>query len=108
MKKSELYAKYDNFNNGDIIEIPSHEYYELLNNAIVNNDNNISTIDAHIDGSTYIQTIHTDGMDYMMYSCTWNVGWQGDVDCDTFFCKKKTMSKVEREDLMKLFCSDAF
>lgn len=107
MKKSELYARYDNFNK-DIVEIPSHEYYELLNDAIVNCDNNISTIDAHNDGNTYIQTIHTDGMDYMMYSCTWNVGWQGDVDCDVFYCKKKTMSKVEREDLMKLFCSDAF
>jgi hypothetical protein len=101
MKKSELYAKYDTFNR-DIEEIDMIEFYE---NFVPENKEFITFDD---NGSTHVTTIQLDGCKYMKYASHWNVGWQGDIDGDEFYCKMNTMTEVEREELRQLFTSDAF
>jgi hypothetical protein len=101
MKKSELYARYDMFNH-DIEEIDKSEFHEHF---VLKNKEFISHED---EGSTNITIIQLDGCKYMKYASHWNVGWQGDIDGDQFYCKMKTMTEVEREELMQLFTSDAF
>jgi hypothetical protein len=96
MKKSELYARYQEFNN-TITEISAEEFMEVLT---------ISTKDdlrQHQDGATHVTEIKTDGMSYFHYTSHWHVGWQGDVDIDQFFCKKETVSKAEMEEMRKLW-----
>jgi hypothetical protein len=44
----------------------------------------------------------------MKYASYWNVGWQGDIDCDSFYCKLKTISKAELVELEALFTSDMY
>jgi hypothetical protein len=101
MKKSELYARYHNFNS-NLIEITRDEFFEHFTQE------NIDIIDDAIDGSTYTTTVRTDGWNYVMTCSHWNVGWQGDVDCDTFYCKIETVTKAEMEEMRQLFCSEAF
>ena len=101
MKKSELYARYDTFNR-DIEEIDRSEFYEHFTGK------NKEFISHEDEGNTHIITIQLDGYKYMNYASHWNVGWQGEVDGDQFFCKMKTMTEAEREELMQLFTSDAF
>ena len=98
MRKSELYAKYYHFNQ-DLIEVSSEEFYTHLV------ESNRDKISHQEHGSTDCITICLDGVDYMQFSSHWNVGWQGDVDCDQFFCKRETMTKAEREEWSKIFSS---
>lgn len=97
MRKSELYARYHNFRS-DIIEISPEEF----NQHII--QENKEHITSYEDGSTYVITIRLDGCDYISYASHWNVGWQGDIDGDNFYCKKRTLSQAELEDLSKIFC----
>ena len=101
MRKSELYARYHHFNE-DIEEISPVEYFFQLKNYM---DRGIAPggHSDQVDGSTYWSAIHTDGMDYMAFNSSWNVGWQGDIDSDQYFCKRKTLSKKEREEIQALF-----
>jgi hypothetical protein len=98
MKKSELYARYYHFNK-EIIEVTPEEFYAHF---IPENKDKVSHFE---DGSTSCYTIRLDGVDYMQFSSHWNVGWQGDVDCDQFFCKKVTVTAAEMEELSKIFSS---
>lgn len=101
MRKSELYARYHFFNQ-DIQEI---DMLEFLLQLVPENRELISSEE---DGSTYITTIKLDGCSYMRFDSHWNVGWQGDINSDSFFCKLETISKAQLEDLRQLFTSDAF
>lgn len=101
MRKSELYARYNMFNK-DIQEIDMLEYYEHFV------PENKEFISFEEDGSTCVTTIRLDGCDYIKFESHWNVGWQGDIDCDSFYCKLKTISKAEMIELEALFTSDAF
>lgn len=96
MRKSELYARYYHFNK-DIIEVTPEEFFSHF---IQDNKDKISHF---TDGSTDCYTICLDGVDYMKFSSHWNVGWEGDVDCDEFLCKIERMTAAEREELMKIF-----
>ena len=96
MKKSELYARYMEFNN-NLVEISREEFFNAFTIAEPEN------VTHHSDGKTDWTEIWTDGMTYMMFTSWWNVGWQGDVDGDTFFCKKKTITKAEMEEISKIF-----
>jgi len=96
MRKSELYARYNNFR-ADIQEIESDVFYKELH---LGEDR---TIDSHVDGSTEIVEIRMDGVTYISYSSWWHVGWQGDIDSDQFYCIKKGVSKAEMEELSKIF-----
>lgn len=96
MRKSELYARYHMFNQ-DIQEI---DMLEFLEHFVPDNKEFISFEE---DGSTYITTIRLEGCDYMHYSSHWKVGWQGDVDCDSFYCKQRTLTHKELEELCQLF-----
>lgn len=101
MRKSELYARYDMFNQ-DIEEIDMSEFHEHF---VQENKEFISFVDQD---STNITTIKLDGCKYMKYASHWNVGWQGDIDGDVFYCKMKTMTEKETEELRQLLTSDAF
>ena len=97
MRKSELFARYDNFGK-DIIEISKEEFLEQLNIA---DKENSSWVQG--DSNTECFIIRTDGMDYMQYSSLFSVGWQGDKDCDQFFCKIQTITKKEMEEISAIF-----
>lgn len=97
MKKSELFAKYDNFGK-DVIEISREEFFNQL--SIADKDD-ASWIER--DSNTECFLIRTDGMDYMQYSSLFSVGWQGDKDSDQFFCKIKTSTKKEIQELSLIF-----
>ena len=101
MKKSELYARYDMFNY-DIEEIDMLEFYQNFSKE------NKEFITSENYGCTNVTTIRLDGCKYMKYASHWNVGWQGDIDGDEFYCKMKTMTEAESEELRQLFTSDAF
>lgn len=101
MRKSELYARYDMFNR-DIEEIDISEFHEHF---VKENKEFISFED---EGSTNITTIQLDGCKYMKYASHWNVGWEGDIDGDQFYCKMKTMTEAERQEMREFFTSDAF
>ena len=82
MRKSELYARYHHFRE-DLIEIDAKEF-----NTHLIMDNKDKTF-SYEDGSTYVMHIRLDGWDYYSFGSMWNVGWQGDVDSDSFYCKIK-------------------
>jgi hypothetical protein len=98
MNRSELFANYDNFD----IEITTVSHEEFYSNF------NMDTYQNYSNGNTYIQKYAIDGYDYYVYSTAYNVGWEGDMDCDQYFCKVKTMTQVERDDLRKLLTSPGF
>jgi len=102
MNKAELYARYELFGQ-EIQEIDHKEFYQHYTEE--NRENILSTKETE---STYSTLIRLDGCDYYMFSSTYNVGWQGDVDCDTFFCKKETITRAEMLEMEKLFTSDVF
>ena len=101
MKKSELYARYNMFNQ-DIQEIDMLEYYEHFV------PDNKELISFEEDGSTCVTTIRLDGCSYMRYNSHWSVGWQGDVDSDSFYCKLETITKAEMLKYEELFASDMY
>jgi hypothetical protein len=96
MKKSELYARYHHWQN-ELIEIDDKEFNV---NMVADNKDNMSFKD---DGSTYVIRIRLEGWDYYSFSSMWQVGWQGDVDCDNFYCKIKTITHAEMEEIALLF-----
>lgn len=96
MRKSELYARYDNFRS-EIEEVESQVFYKELH---LGEDR---VVNSYVDGSTEVMEVKMDGVTYISYSSWWNVGWQGDIDSDQFFCIKKTISKAEIEELSKIF-----
>lgn len=93
MRKSEHFAKYFNFKS-DLIEVTEQEFYANFNK---------DTYSVHNMGDTCEQSYRIDGARYMLYSSIFNVGWQGDVDSDQFFCKVETYTQAEIEDLAKIF-----
>lgn len=101
MRKSELYARYIFFNK-DIEEITPQEFASYF---IPENKDKVI---YDTDGSSECYTVRTDGCDYIRVGSHWNVGWEGDVDMDSFFCKIQTMSQAEREELRELFTSNSF
>lgn len=98
MNRSELFANYDNFGK-DITTVSYEEFYSLLNK---------NTFRNYEDGNTGIQKYSIEGYDYFLYGTTYNVGWQGDVDCDSYYCKIKTMTQAERDELYNLCKSPGF
>jgi|LauGreDrversion4_2_1035121.scaffolds.fasta_scaffold41777_6 hypothetical protein len=94
MNKAELYARFDNYGR-ELEEITYKEFYTIAKE----NDNlisfyNINSIDQY--------EIRLDGMTYLCYSTTHNIGWQGDVEGHEFYCKIKTLSEKEKEELLNL------
>ncbi len=98
MNRSELFANYDNFDR-EITTVSQEEFYSNFNKDTYRNYDN---------GNTCTQKYAIDGYDYYVYSTAYNVGWEGDMDCDQYFCKVKTMTQVERDDLYKLCLSPGF
>jgi len=96
MKKSELYARYDNFRD-ELKEIPREEFYNQLTIA------SIDDVRHWESGSTSCVEIRTDGATYKQYSSSWNVGWQGDIDADEFFCVIPCLTKAEIEQIASIF-----
>lgn len=96
MRKSELYARYHHWNE-ELIPIDAQEFD--LNMIIENKDK----ITSEEDGSTYVIRIRLDGWEYYSFSSHWSVGWQGDFDSDQYFCKIKTMTHAEMEELVAIF-----
>ena len=101
MNKAELYARYDNYGS-TLEEISSKDYFTQYSEA------NRDKIRYNYNGSVEQYEIVLDGVTYMWYSCIHNVGWQGDVESHSFFCKKNTVSKAEMLEMEKLFTSNAF
>jgi hypothetical protein len=102
MKKSELYARYNNFNR-ILIEITHEEFFEHFTT-----DTPQDSVDFIQDGATECTIVYTDGWEYIRVGSTWNVGWQGDVDCDSFYCKIETVTKARMEEIHKMFHEDIF
>jgi hypothetical protein len=96
MNKAELYARYDNY--GEELEVISN--LEFMSHSTEQNRDSISHYGT---GSTECYEIRLDGVTYLWYSCTHNVGWQGDVEAHSFFCKKKTITKAKMEEISELF-----
>jgi len=94
MRKSEYFARYYNFNT-ELIEVTKEEFYLNFNKE---------TYSVHDIGDTCQQSYNIDGARYILYSSVFKVGWQGDVDSDQFFCKVKTLTQAEMEDMAKIFC----
>lgn len=94
MTRSELAARYENFNR-DIIEIPREEFYDIVHKF----EHSISW--HNFGASTEVCTISTDGVEYMYYGSTYVV--QGGHDGDNFYCKLITMTKAERDEIVKIF-----
>lgn len=93
MRKSELYARYDNWNQ-ELIEIDQKEFNEHMT---IENER---LIDQYEDRGTYVINIKTDGWYYYSYSSSWRVSSDfGDLDSDQFFCKIKIMTWAEIEEL---------
>jgi len=97
MRKSELYARYQNFRN-DMEEISAEDFYTQLRNA------SKEDVSHNVYGSTETMEVRTDGARYISYSSLWNVGWQGDVDSDQFYCVIHGITKAEMEEMSKIFC----
>jgi len=97
MNKAELYARYDNFG-CTLEEIQSEDYFTQ------HSEENRDKIRYHYTGNVECYEIVLDGIIYMWYCCTHNVGWQGDVEDHQFFCKKTTITRAEIDDISKLFC----
>ncbi len=100
MNKAELYARYDNY--GEELEVISN--IEFMSHSIEENRDKI----FYGKGPVECHEIRLDGVTYMWYCCVHHIGWQGDVESHSFFCKKKTMTKAEMEEMQKLFTSEAF
>jgi hypothetical protein len=98
MNRSELFANYDNFGK-EITTVSQEEFYSNFNKDTYYNCSN---------GNTCIQKYAIDGYDYYVYSTVYNVGWEGDMDADQYFCKVKTLTKAEIDDLHKLCMSPGF
>lgn len=96
MKKSELYAKYHHWRD-ELIEIDAQEFNIHL---IMDNKDKITSEE---DGSTFVTLIRLEGWDYYSFSSHWNVGWQGDIDSDQYYCKIKTLTMAELEEMAALF-----
>ena len=96
MKKSELYARYHHWNR-ELIEI-DHDEFNI--HMIEDNKDNMSHLQ---DGATYVIGIRLDGWDYYSYGSSWTVGWEGDIDCDNFYCKIKTITHAEMEEMAAMF-----
>lgn len=97
MNKAELYARYDNFGK-DLIEVPTEEFYSVMDGSP------LALRNWNRDG-VYCMLVSIDGWDYLYYCVTHNVGWQGDVDAHSFYCKKETITAAYMKEMEKLFCS---
>lgn len=94
MRKSELFAKYFNFRT-ELVEVTQEEFYANFNKE---------TYTMYDIGDTCEQSYRIDGAKYMLYSSLYNVGWQGDVDSDQFYCKIEMMTQKELDEIAKIFC----
>ena len=79
-------------------EIDSSEFYVLLTEVMVKNPELITATENYYK-------IPTDGMDYYHFSVVYGSGFgtNAGYDCDTFYCKVKTMTKAERAELEEIF-----
>ena len=96
--KAELMAYYFYFKS-DFNEITPERFREELSIA---EKEQVSW--TNIDSSTSVCVITTDGWDYMQFSSVYSVGWQGDHDCDNYFCARKTVTKAEMKEIEALLC----
>lgn len=96
MKKSELYARYNHWRE-QLIDIDDVEFNTLM--TMENQDR----ISSEEDGSTYVIRIRLEGWDYYSFSSHWSVGWQGDFDSDQYYCKIKTLTMAEIEEMVAIF-----
>jgi|LakMenE18May11ns_1017448.scaffolds.fasta_scaffold7632530_1 hypothetical protein len=95
MNKAELYARYENYG-VELIPVSEAEYF------LHHSQENKEKIRHHGEQVECFQVI-LDGVTYMWYSCMHNVGWQGDVEGHSFYCKKITITNAEMEKLAKIF-----
>jgi len=100
MNKAELYARYW-LHREEIVSIDRDEFLLELNNAASKDDSAYKFYSA--DTSTEMCIVETDGMTYYQFSSLYNVGWQGDVDCDQFYCKVGKCTKAEMEEIRRMF-----
>lgn len=96
MKKSELYARYNHWRE-QLITIDDVEFNSLMTT------DNYDRISSNEDGSTYVTCIRMEGWDYYSFGSYWHVGLQGDIDSDQYYCKIKTLTHAEIEDMASLF-----
>ena len=98
MKKSELYARYYLYNE-KIEEISEGEFFPELAKSMENDYKNCFQFE---DASTSCHEVRNDGWTYYMFASSYTVGWQGDRDSDAFFCKVKSVTKAERDEIVKI------
>jgi len=103
MNKAELYARYDNYG-CTIEEISNKEYFDVHNawNPALRAPHE-DKIKHHYNGRVEQYEVRTDDAIYMWYSCLHSVGWQGDVEAHSFFCKKKIVTQAEIEKMILEF-----
>ncbi len=96
-----MFARYLYFNE-PIEEITGQEFKAQLHEVISapNPQNKFTTFN---NGATYRIVVYTDGMEYISVSSQWNDGWQGETHYDEFFCKRKTLSKKEQDEIRAIF-----
>ena len=97
MTKAELYAKHYLFSDINIIEeITSEEFHASTAKGEMSNHSSNEGMDS-------FYKVQTDGMDYYGFHSTYQIGWQGDYNGDSFYCKIKRYTKAERDELIKIF-----
>ena len=91
--RSELLATYDNYGK-EMVKVSKEEFHTNFN---------VKTYNSYTMGCSDVTRYSIDGYDYFCYSTVYNVGWQGDVDCDEFICKVKTSTAKEIEEFCNIF-----
>jgi hypothetical protein len=96
MKKSELIARYRHFGE-DLVAIDNLEFFRVLA------DNDVKQGFDKIDLESDCTRFSIDGYDYYCYSSCYKVGWQGDMNADSFFFKIRVCTALERESIKQIF-----
>lgn len=111
MNRAQLLAHLDNYGH-NMTEITGQEYNEALYAHIKTLENPDS---FRLDDTTFPHGKHAnsykfsiDGCDYIYYSVAYNVGWQGDIDCDGCYVKIPRTTKAEWEKIRDLMTSPGF
>lgn len=105
MRKSELIARVEHYNESELIEIQATEYMDVCHaNNLTNEDIQFHELQR---GTASVNHYAIDGWNYYWYSASWSVGWQGDIDGDSYFCKQKTLTKAELQEIHDLFTTQA-
>ena len=88
-----------------LIEISSEEFYREYEAS--KGQENCTPIDIRnlTDFPCEVVSFTTDGWDYFIYSYVFSVGWEGDKDCISYICKKKTWTKQEMNEILSIMYS---